>query len=256
MKILFLIENEPPIDAVSEWNEIKAYKNKGYLTLSKDAYFMFKALEKNKEFEKEILDSRKNAGIPDRGILWKEFYYDYYLQALTVYSEEESKKYKDFFSKVTNEVTRIIKIMDLDPHIKNQLSNLLIGSFVFPEDFPITYGSTPFDELNPNEGYSNIYIYITHKVTQHQLTTYIKNNWKNMEKRMNSLPPQSKHYISKRDFRIVELRDKEGLDFDEIADKVINEFGIDDLEGKVNVISVSRAYRRAKARINSIRHKS
>ena len=109
MKILFLIGNDPPVGAVSEWSEIKNYKDKGYLSPGKDYFRIFKALEHNSEFEKEILLARKNAGLPEKGISWDDYYYNYYLESLRVYSEQDKSKYKDFFIKVEKEVNRIKK---------------------------------------------------------------------------------------------------------------------------------------------------
>lgn len=140
MKILFLI-GTPAIDAVSTWDEIKIYKDKGYLAPSKDYYSIFKAMEQNTELEQEILSARHNAGIPDTGITWDDYYKNYYLKSLTVYDEKESKKYQDFFSKVRNEARRIIKEKKPNAYIVSQLENLIIGSFVLPQDIPIAYGA-------------------------------------------------------------------------------------------------------------------
>ena len=216
---------------------------------------MFKALEQNIEFETEMLLARKNIGIPETGISWKDYYKNYYFKRMVTYSGDENKKLSNFYSKLDTEVVRIKKKFNLDSYVANQLDNLIIGGFVFSEDFPISYEANPIDDFEQNLGYKDILIKISHKVTQHELITYIKDNWKNIEKILKLLPTKPKYYISKKSFRIVELKDKEGLGLKDITDKVAEEFGNDDSDGRINEISVPRAYRRAKARINLITHK-
>ncbi|OGD95498.1 hypothetical protein A3F57_03120 [Candidatus Roizmanbacteria bacterium RIFCSPHIGHO2_12_FULL_36_11] len=252
MKILFLIGNDPPVGAVSEWSEIKNYKDKGYLSPGKDYFRIFKALEHNSEFEKEILLARKNAGLPEKGISWDDYYYNYYLESLRVYSEQDKSKYKDFFIKVEKEVNRIKKNITLDTFITDQLDNLIIGGFVFPHDIPISYGAYPEEETISGKDYNGVFIHISHEITLNELKTYIDNNWRNIFRLIKYLPPKSKYYISKRDLRIVELKDKENMEWDEIIKTIIKEFVIDDFDGKLNKISVKRAYGRAKKRLNSI----
>lgn len=248
MTILFLIGNEIPVEAVNDWNKIKTYKDKGFATPSKAFYFLIKALEKNPEFKREILLSRKNIGIASEGIDWEDYYFNYYLKSLTTYSLEDSAPLSEFFFKVKAEVARIKKTIILDEHINSQLNNLVIGNFVFPDDFPITFRVVPEDEFPPQE----VSIVIDHKVTENELITYLQENWKTFEKLIHPLPPSPNYFISERDHRIIELKDIEKLSYHQIAEKIISEFNINDLEGKINSISVARAYNRAKKKVSSI----
>lgn len=256
MKILFLINN-PPIDAVSEWEEIEVFRDKGHLTPTRDFFSTVKALEKNAEFQKEILLARKNAGLLKDGIPWKLYYYDYYLKSLSVYSEIESEKYRNFFSKVNKEATRIKeKIKNLEEFVANQLNYLIIGSFVFPGGFPITHESYPLDKDVGGEGsYKNILIRIHNKVVKNELLTYIEDNWWGINSLMNYLPVKPNYSISERDLRIVELRDKEKLPYKAITSQIVQEFKINNSESKINEDSVKTAYRRAKQRISLLTEK-
>lgn len=248
MKILFLIGNDIPTAAVSEWEEMKKYKR--FSTPSKGFYDIFKALEQNKAFEKEIQQARKNVGISEHGMKWEDYYFNWYMESLKIYSGENKEKFDNFFSKVSKETKRIKSVMkNLNPYISNQLENLIIGSFVFPEDFPITHKAVPIDEMDLSVGYGEISIHITHKLKIGSIISYLKKNKKELDYLMDSLPTSPIYYISKKGRRIVELKDRDDLEWPKIEEIIIKEFGIYDEDGEINITSIERMYRRAKKRI-------
>lgn len=257
MKILFLIEN-PPIDAVSEWEKIEKYRDKGFLTPTPEFFDLFKGLEHNKEFENEILLSRKNIKeLPSDGISWRDYYDKYYFKRLMIYSGKEGEEIDNFFKKVKRETVRIKNKIILEPYIINQLEYLIIGNFVYPGGFPITLEYYPDSDLNERGGrYEYISIKIHNQISPNELTRFIKTNKWSITALMRSLPPKPKYYISARDLRIMELvelketkKDK-SLTFETIAAKIRTEFG----RGKNNEGSVKVAYYRAVKRIESASH--
>jgi hypothetical protein len=248
MKILFLIGSNH-IYAVKTWDEIKKFKDSGHLTPSKDYYSIFKTMEQNIEFVHEILTARHNVGLPDAGISWDDYYKNYYLKSIATYDEKESQKFQDFFSKLNSEAKRIVK--DKKPHdyIAEQIENLIIGGFVAPKDIPITFEAIQVDEQDPSQGNSEVIIRIRHAVSQHELTKFIENNFFEIYKLLKALPSEHGLTISARDFRIVELRDKEKMKFKDIANKIDKEYVSDK---SMNEDQIKTAYRRSKEKIKSI----
>ncbi len=253
MKILFLI-NDPPLYAVSEWEEIKKYQKEGYyLTPTQETHSLVKALEQNTEFEKEIIKARRNIGIPEEGIDWKEYRDSYNPTNAKKLNEKERKNRLDLFMKVVKEMMRIRGVLDLDYFVTNQLRHLIYGNFVYPEYPYIAYGYTPVSEGNElGEYLDDVFIRVHSQVSKNELLAYIENRWEDIGNLIHNLPPKPDYYISERDRRIAILRDKDKLSFSEITNRIVEEFKIDDSEGKVNEDAVKTAYRRAKLKILSL----
>lgn len=249
MKILFLIGN-PPSVAVSKWKEIQQYKEYGYFTPTKDVYTLIKALEKNNEFEKIIISARKRAGLPEDGMSWQEYTNTFFPGKLRELSGNKRKEAIDLICKAIKEVT-FLRGMDLNYHISRQLHHLIYGNFVYFEFPPIFWDYHGDTRNDGGEYYYYLSIRINNKVTKNELINYIENNWKNISRSMH-LPPKNKFFISPRDQRIIELRDKRGLTFNQIADKIISGLNPTNFDGKINEDSVKTAYSRAKKKITSL----
>lgn len=252
MKILFLID-DPPCAAISEWEEIKSYAEKGYYVPTQEAYQLIKSLEQNEVFEKEIAKSRKSIGIPESGLDWKEYRDKYHIRNLKKLSGKERRLHIDLLMKTAREMMRIQGVLNLSYHITHQLKYFIYGNFVYFGHPQITYGYSPMTEERFEEDYLyNVSIHIHNGITKHELIKYIENNWQNIGNLVQNLTPKPNYFISKRDQRIVVLRDKNKLSFKKITDKIIEEFKIDNLEGKINEDAVKTAYGRAKKNIASL----
>lgn len=251
MKILFLI-GDPPFTAISDWNELKKHKIPTVIP-TKEFYSLIKALEQNVEFEQAILNARKRLGLPKEGMDWKTYdnRHNPNLTSIKLTEKEQELELEQFLKSV-KEVTEIRKRFNLDYSVNEQLPHLIYGNFVYPQDPPIMWGINAVSEDNDDEYYNYIAIMINNPVTKNELITYIENNWEDIKRSTHNLPPKPSAYISLRDRRIIELRDKEKMPFKDIADKIMKEFEIDDFDGKVNEDSVKTAYKRAKDKIISL----
>lgn len=248
MKILFLIGN-PPIDAVSTWDELEIYRDKGIIIPNREFFVAIKALERNTDFENEILKSRENINIPTTGISWKEYFNDYYLKSLTLYLVSESKKYSDFDKNVKKEVQRIKKEMrSMNEYIEDQLEFIIIGGFVVSKGYPIAIQVHP-EEQNDDGKYNSISINIHSQISINELDVFIEENKPLLNNLMRKLSKKPNYFISQKALRIVELKDKEGLSHAEIARKINNEFL--NSNKKATASSVKQLYLRAKERITS-----
>ncbi len=251
MEILFLI-GHPPEAAVGEWKEIEEYRKLGYFTPSKEIYLLVKALEQNNEFEQLIKAARKDIGFDENGISWKEYVNKYMPGSKRKLTESERKDFIAIFSKVAKKIFEIRQSMNLDYFVDIQLPYLIYGNFVYFEPPIYWYSHSPVDqdgERIKEEYIYSIKIQINNRTTKNELINYIKNNWKDISYDIHGLAPRAEFYISLRDQRIVALRDKEKLTFKKIAEKIVEEFDLNDIEAQVNEDSVKTAYRRAKNKI-------
>jgi len=253
MKIKFLIGN-PPHTAISKWKEIQQHQEDGYFTPTREVYDLIKALEKNAEFEKIIISARKKAGLPENGISWQKYTNTFFPGKLRKLSGNKRKKAIDLISKALREVT-FLRGMDFNYHISQQLHHLIYGNFVYFEFPPIFWYYHRDTEDDGDEYYYYLSIRVNNKVTKNELINYIEDNWKDISKSMH-LPPKNKFFISARDQRIIELRDKGKLTFNQIADKIISDLKINDPRAKINEDSVKTAYSRAKRKISSLTRQS
>lgn len=250
MKIKFIIGVDPEVTCASEWNEILKYA-KEYPTIDEKGYALFKALERNKELEREIKISRKALNIPENGLTWKQYIKGNPRNKTT---KKELDWWLYFIKNYHTEIKRINRKLILHPIIYEQLKTLILGDYVEPFYRGLGYG-TNVDELGDDgeifqDGdVESVIIYISKKVSKNELLKFISQQWKELTKLMNKLPDDINLYISKRDLRIVELRDNFGMKYSKIAEKIVQEFQIDNFEGTINEDSVKTSYKRAKEKI-------
>lgn len=242
MKISFII------GGAWEVNTLKGLNKTDYLATDSEFFYLIKALEKNKSFETAVTKARKKLKIPENGMHWTEYEnleFDAYTNPKT---KADTKKFEQWLAKVTKQANKIKKQFKLHEDLIKQLPNIIICGSIFPvgasiTDEPIT--SPIHSDSNPN-AYG---IIIKGKVSKAAVKKYIDDRWNFMKDYINDLPSQPKAYISQRDERIMELKDKGKLTFKDIADKIAFEFKIDNADGKINEDSVKIAYNRAKAKI-------
>lgn len=238
MKIQFVIE-KPIRKIVSTWEEIK--KNGGE-SFSKEFYLKCKALELNKDFEKEIIKSRKMLGIPENG-----YPFDYEIT-------------KTEIEKGGKEIGRLEKIFYFDRTIKNTLHDLLYENLVYynmdvsDQDIISCRMDDYFGEYEEDNGvWSCVLLSITIPITRHRLKKYIDNNWKYIKDNLDKLPKRKDFNISEKQLRIFEIKESnKKLTYSDIANQIIKEFNIDDPEAKTNEESIKTEYNRAKKKIESL----
>ena len=260
MKILFLIGYPPKFEA-KNWKEILKY-SKNSLAFDEEFYQIIKDLELNEEFEKEVVKSRKRLGIPEAGYSWQEYgkMSDHKRDDLT---DDEMDRMLFLLKNYPNEVKRISRKLKLNKRILDELKDIILTSSVTSPDYlsDIHYWIEPDDRYElmdedekeeAKEITKSFNIAFLRQVSKNELIKFIERNWDYIEKRTKLLPRKTNHYISKRDLRIVQLRDKDKLTFNEIVSQVAKEFDIDDPFGKTNEDSVKTAYRRAKLKISSL----
>ena len=260
MKILFLIGFPPKYEAYT-WKEIVAhYEN--WPAFDKEYYQIIKALEHNLEFEREVIASRSNLGIPSAGYHWKEY------RKMTDYKKDkqtpdEIQKMVYLIKNIPREVTRITRKLILNKRIIDNLRDIILTSAVSTPDYlaDIHYWLEPDDRYDfmdddekkdMHEIPKSFNIAFTRKVTKSELIRFIENNWTELENRTKLLPAKERHYITARDLRIVQLRDKNKLKYSEIANQISDEFSLDNMQGSINEDSVKTAYKRARAKVDSL----
>jgi len=256
MKIKFVI-GYPIKCCVSEWTQILEHKDEELLPDIK-TFQLFKALELNSEIEPELIHSRKELKIHDAGLSWERFqrYKNHDSKSLQIEIDESIS----WISGLYKEASRIRQKLLLHPQIEEQLPNLILGNFVEPDYRGITYGCRganvgdyeSIDDFDENVEVNEITINISKRTSKNELTKYIDNNWEEIAKLLELLPEEKNFFISKRDVRIVELRDQKKLKYDDIADIIVEEFSLNDLEGSINEDTIKTAYTRAKAKINEL----
>lgn len=255
MKILFLV-GDPPNAALSKWSEICEYQKYHNVAPTRSDYNLVKLLEKDSRFEKMITSARKSAGIPENGISWQEYAKMHFIskthrsnKSKLPETKGERGKELNLLCKVVKEIT-FLRGNNLDYFVSNQLPHLMYGNFVCCEPPFISWDYAPHLE-DWDDYYYNITIQIKNQVSKNELINYIENNWENISKSMH-LPPENKFFISPRDQRIIELRDKKGFTFKQVADKIISTLNLTNSDGKINEDSVKTAYSRAKKKISSL----
>lgn len=262
MKIKFVIDNDPIVEA-NTWKEILKYRNVFYYTFTKDSYCKFKALELNQDFDKEISKSRENLGIPVNGLPIEDGYKmiskDNTLRTAHMDDKfkERSAEEAEFMKRVWVECGRIEKKLKLDILVSCFIRELLLSNYVesmfsnFADTGQISYAVEEDYSSNKNIP-SMVFIQITANISKNKLKNFIESNWKLISKDLARFPNKNSFNVTERDLKIVSLRDSYGLSFPKIADKIIEDFNIDNSEGKINDYSVKIAYKRTKNKIESL----
>lgn len=252
----FLIDDDPSIAVETEWSEIQKYAQE-HTTPDEETYILFKALEKNKEFEKEIIKSRIRMGIPPEGFSWKE--YQKFHNVKRNVNPKEIDVYLNFIRSYPKEIERIRRKMKLNLMIERQLHDILMGNFIQPYFRGLGYApdielDEDLDEV-PNGDVESVTIHISKKIKKNELIKFIEESWSGIERYILKFPEEGRFFISVRDLRIIELRDDFKLKYKDIADQIIKEFNILNVDGNINEDSIKTAYKRAKQKISSLAYK-
>lgn len=216
-------------------------------------YHTIKGLELSSDFEKLILDARKKLNIPIEG-----YSIDEYKKVVMPWKFDKQKEFTDdeiklslerlkLKQKIVNIINRRINSYSI---LHTEIEHIIYANFVVapPDKIMHTLWAESEDEMTDGL-FEEFQIILFAQVSKNELINYINNNWSKISKDLEKLGSPSDFYISKRDYRIIELRDKNKLTFKKIVNEIIKEFKIDDIEGKVNEDAVKTAYRRAKNKI-------
>jgi len=256
MKIKFLI-GYPAKAFATEWKEIREL-SKTDPAPDEDTFVLFKALELNKSLEKELIQARRSLRIPENGLTWEQ-----YAKRKDTKADHSKKELEDIIYFIHNhdkEIYRIKRKLHLHPQVAEQLENLILGYFVEPSFRGVSYGCNganvedyeSIEDFDKDVEVDQVLIDMTKKISKNELLKYINSNWTEISKLLDYLPEVKHFYISPRDMRIVELRDTQKLKYNEIAQQIIKEFSIDDINGSVNEDSIKTSYMRAKSKIEEL----
>jgi hypothetical protein len=240
-KTLGIIYFNPPIKIFDSFQEIQEFNPK---LIDKKIYTKIKLLEKNKEFESEIIKSRIKLKIPLEG---------YKLENPPKFKNIE--EFSDFIRKANNEEKRIaLHFEESDPYIVTNLQGIIcFNAFELDENITDSIFLIGINQegMIVNDAYlplliDSVKIVIHKKVTKNELKKFIDNNWAEIEKSLNSkYVSKDRTFISERDFKIVNLRDNKSLKYSKIADIIAKETK----DYSVNEDSIKTAYKRAKVKI-------
>lgn len=256
MKIKFLI-GYPAKSFASEWQEISRL-GKDDIAPDKETFNLFKALELNNEIDKELKKARIKLRLPESGLNWEQ--YKQYKDTKAKHSKEELENILYFIRNHIKEISTIKRKLNLHPQIEEQLENLILGYFVEPNYRGIGFGCDgenveDYESFNDFDKYTEVdevFVSITKRASKNELHQFIDNNWNEINKLMSYLPTEEHFYVSPRDLRIVELRDRQKMKYKDIADVITNEFSIDDISGQINEDSVKTSYKRAKDKVDRL----
>lgn len=256
MKIKFLVGY--PIEAfVTEWSEIRKLSEK-IPAPDEKTFILFKALELNQDLDFELKKSRKNLELPEEGLSWEQYEkWEIIPDKLTAFEREKRDNFYRYYPK---EIDRILRKMHLHLQVQEQLHNLILGNFVEPDYRGIGYGYSgtnadeyeSMDDFDDNTEIDTVSIMMTKKVSKNELIRFINKSWSDIDKLLGFLTEIGSVYISPRDLRIVELRDSQKLKYNQIAEQIVEEFSIDDINGTINEDSIKTSYKRAKDKIQNL----
>jgi len=156
---------------------------------------------------------------------------------------KEDKKINDIAVKGSKEIFRKFHI---EPQWRYLIKDLVLLGYFAPGD-DIYYFNYGWYE---DKGKFTLELY--HPVTKNQIHKFIDNEWKYLSKGIDKLPEVNKISLTERNYRILELRDEQKMKFSDIADKIENEFNIDNKDASINEDSIKVAYKRAKDKVLSI----
>lgn len=256
MKIKFLI-GFPAKYCVSDWQQIKELSEEE-LIYDEQSFLLFKALEHNHDLDRELIKARKKLRLPDIGLTWDEYRKRH--DPSRDSSEQDSNNALFFIRHSFDVVRKVREKMILHPQVEEQLSNLIQGYFVEPTYKGVAFGCSGANvELDAKTGnlvddaeVDTVSIHITKRASKNEVVKFIDKNWSGISELLDLLPDEKHFFISRRDLRIVELRDKSHFKYSEIADVITKEFNIDDFVGSVNEDNIKTSYARAKKKIDEL----
>ena len=254
MKILF-VAGGMPFSPISEWKKIEENNRLSHTGFSLEEYEKVKGLEIIPEFEQMLINSRKNLGIPKNGLSFDEYKKIFY-QGME-FDDKLVKKQKDFKIKINKEIKEILSRFECDEFVKLQLKNILLGNVVLPSNHhPNIDGDIDFEikmfEDQREDKIGMVSINISSPIKKDKLIKFIGKSWKNFEKTISNLPSKKIFKLSEKEMKIIEKRDNFKLSFSKVADNIIDEFSIDNRNGKTNDGSVKTRYTRAKEKLRSL----
>ncbi len=249
MKIKFII-GDPPLFTADNWNEIIRWNKKGYSGYSYEDYSKVIGLEIIKDFEDEIIKSRKNLNIPKEGFDHKKI--EEIIVSPNPFEEEDNKIRKN----IENEEKRLNDIFIFDNFVKRQLSTLILGNFVLPNkyynnlDGSINYEIIRSEERDENGNLATygISINIIRPVKKNKLIKFIKDNWENIGNAVDELP-KNRFKLTNYEIEIFNLRNQT-LPFKTVVDEVIKKQNIDNENEKINEDSVKTSFHRTKEKLD------
>ena len=251
MKIQFIV-GDPPVFVASNWNEIIDFAKNGFSGYSYEDYSKVIGLETIKEFEAEIIKSRKNLNIPKEGVDYTKV-----ISSIALPNPFDAS-YKREKEKLEVEITRLNKIYIFDDYVQKQLPSLIMGDFVLPSkqnsniDGDINYEIIGEDDDQGRKINEVVSINISAPISLNKLKTFIEDNWHVLGKEVDCLPDEGKFNIENIELQIVDLRDNQKLSFPKVATEIVRLNKINDPKGRKNESSVKIAYIRTKEKINQL----
>lgn len=176
---------------------------------------------------------------------------------IAISKNPDNHDYTDNFKKLLQDATKesmpLLNGFNIPHPIVTQMPYLIIANMIHAHK---TIEIEQSDELIKEDFFElreTPTIKINYKISKNELIEWIHANWNEDLGFIQRLPSKPDFRISKRDRKIVELRDKKRFRFAKIANEIIKEYGIDDAEANINENSVKMAYKRAKDIIKSLK---
>lgn len=227
MKIKFLI-GYPVKTIATEWQEISKLHASDFAP-DKETFNLFKSLELNPVIDIELKKARKRLQLPEDGLTFEQYKRRKDLKA--DHSKEELENIIYFLHNHYKEESKIRRKLYLHPQVEDQLENLILGYFVEPDYRGISVGCNganveDYESMDDFDKYTEIdevSVVLTKRASKNELHKFIDDNWKDINKLLEMLPLEEPFYISPRDLRIVDLRDKQKMKYKDIADTITTE---------------------------------
>jgi hypothetical protein len=240
-----------------------------YPKWSKTDKEVFTNLVKNRNFQNEVIEARKEAGIVDKLLddiaYWKLTETIDFGLPIRSYLIKQGKK--DAVLKIDKAKAKMIPIykgaetllkkFSLPNRWWKTLEFFIAAGYGFPPEEYVsieTYpkGNTYKDsdgithyELAPEK----VAIFIKEPISKAAFIKQVEENWERIKELFNEIPENVNPTLTERDFFIIKLKDEDRLPYKEIADRVVSEFSVDDEDGRINAESMKTAYHSAKKRI-------
>jgi hypothetical protein len=201
---------------------------------SKDLYNVLKCLEIDEDFVKKIKEIRKKLGIPEKGMLEREIKEMNDVKITNLMEKVENLLLKEFKGEKYNLIFPYLTAVVLTNTVAEAAIGMGNGEI---EWWPHIY-------RNKKEGKTpKVTINILANISKQKFIDFIEKIWDTQIKYdVELLPKFNKSYISKRDRKIIFLKDKKKLTFPEIVKKIGN-FSTE--------TGIKKAYYRAKIKLQS-----
>ena len=227
------------------WPEMETLEEKGFEIFNRKEYELIRAMGLNENLCLEIVAIRKKIGLPEKGLSVKEY--------ISVISDPEKALEITFSTE-----TRFNKLIEgihaehvVSPEVSGQLYNLVLcnHAILSSNKNAIYFTSNGFSPLEIDK--NHVVIAISKRTTINSLHDFINDNFEKLDEMFNNLYHESPT-ISERDLRIYEIRKATNNSFDKIADQIIEEFKLDDIDAEMNYDSARTAYIRTGKRITEL----